>query len=776
MTNKVLPGVLDSISRGYTIASSALFDRWTDAPNPGRLTKTFGTPTAQHTWTFSTWFKRGTQSTSNGAVGAAGAGQAFDIFEGGGSNNQFWLYDDLNFYGEGYFLSTNQSLFRDPSAWYHVVLAVSTAATGTNKVRIYVNGVEITTFANDNRSTWPGSSGFNSAGLHSIGGGAAVPNYYDGYLAETYFVDGQQLTPSSFGERSNITGTWVPKKYAGTYGNNGFYLNYSNGSNLGIDSSGRSNSFTKAGTVYASTDVPYPSPINPLVGNYAVWDTSNRFYDTVTKGTTRVSCTSGSALPATFFVNSGKWYWEVKWVSGSNPRIGIVNLTGVGQDLGSTANGWCRLNSPSRVYHNGSAPNYGTDISVGDTIMCALDIDAGRLWYGKNGTWESSGNPVTGANPSQTFTAGQTMSPAVSSGGGTPLFEANFGSLGFTHTVPTGFKALNTSNLPEPSIKKSPAYFKATAYVGNGTSKVISGLDFSPNLVMLRSRAGGSTGVHDTVRSSGGSIPVLYTNQDAVESAGGSYLTSFNSDGYTINNNTSGNANATNFMGWAWKEDAIAGMDIVTYTGNGASTQTVAHNLSAVPRFILVKPRSFIDSWFIWHTGMSAGTSARFTTSTPGAEFSNAFGNTLPTSSNFFVGGSGTNFTSASGQTYVSYLWTDIPGYSRFGTYTGNGNANGPFVHLGFKPAWLLIKNITSNEQWAVMDSERPTPGNNNTGNFIPLQSTGSEDTNASFHQIDKLGNGFKIRGAAQELINSNGHTYIYAAFAESPFKYSLGK
>jgi len=294
---------------------------------------------------------------------------------------------------------------------------------------------------------------------------------------------------------------------------------------------------------------------------------------------------------------------------------------------------------------------------------------------------------------------------------------------------------------------------------------------------MLRSRAGGSTGVHDTVRSSGGSIPVLYTNQDAAESAGGSYLTSFNSDGYTINNNTSGNANATNFMGWAWKEDAIAGMDIVTYTGNGASTQTVPHNLAAAPKFVLIKPRSFIDAWFVWHTGMSSGTSARFNTSTPGADFPYAFANTVPTSSNFFVGGSGTNYTSASGQNYVSYLWTDVPGFSRFGTYIGNGSTNGPFVHLGFKPAWILIKNISNNEQWAVMDSERPTPpGNNTTANFLPLQSTGSEDTNASFHQVDKLGNGFKIRGAAQELINLNGSTYIYAAFAESPFKYSLGK
>jgi hypothetical protein len=138
MTNKVLPGVLDSISRGYTIASSALFDRWTDAPNPGRLTRTFGTPTAQHTWTFSTWFKRGTQYTSNGAVGAAGASAAFDIFEAGPGNNQFWIYDNLNLYGDAYFFTTT-NVFRDPSAWYHVVLAVSTAATGSAKIKLYVN-------------------------------------------------------------------------------------------------------------------------------------------------------------------------------------------------------------------------------------------------------------------------------------------------------------------------------------------------------------------------------------------------------------------------------------------------------------------------------------------------------------------------------------------------------------------------------------------------------------------------------------------------------------
>jgi hypothetical protein len=767
MSNKILTGVLDSISRGYTISSSALLDRYTNTSNSGRLTRTFGTPTSQHVFTISTWIKRGDPSR----------GDAYDIVDAGGSgsNNQLWMYDNLNMYGEGmYFQTTN--IFRDVSAWYHIVVACNSSLSGSDKIKVYVNGDEVTQFSLDSRASFPGTGKFNSASIHSWGGGAPQTNFFDGYIAESYFIDGQALTPLSFGERSSVTNTWVPKKYSGTYGNNGSYLNYSNALSLGTDYSGRGNNYTVAGNVISAKDVPYPST-ETLIGNYAVWDTAAPYYSSTSRGNTRVTCSTGSSAPSTMFVNSGKWYWEVKWVSGSNPRIGVINIAGLGQDLGSTVNTWTRLNSPSRVFHNGSTSNYGTDLTVGDTIMCALNIDTGNIWYGKNGTWEASGNPATGSNPSQSFTAGQTMSPAIASGGGTPGFEANFGSLGFTHTPPDGFKAINTSNITEPLIKKSTSYFKATSYVGNGTSKVISGLGFSPNLIMLRSRAGGSTGVHDTVRSSGGSIPVLYTNQDAAESAGGSYLTSFNSDGYTINNNTSGNANATNFMGWAWKEDAIAGMDIVTYTGNGASTQTVPHNLAAAPKFVLIKPRSFIDAWFVWHTGMSSGTSARFNTSTPGADFPYAFANTVPTSSNFFVGGSGTNYTSASGQNYVSYLWTDVPGFSRFGTYIGNGSTNGPFVHLGFKPAWILIKNISNNEQWAVMDSERPTPpGNNTTANFLPLQSTGSEDTNASFHQVDKLGNGFKIRGAAQELINLNGSTYIYAAFAESPFKYSLGK
>jgi len=369
MSNKILTGVLDSISRGYTISSSALLDRYTNTSNSGRLTRTFGTPTSQHVFTISTWIKRGDPSR----------GDAYDIVDAGGSgsNNQLWMYDNLNMYGEGmYFQTTN--IFRDVSAWYHIVVACNSSLSGSDKIKVYVNGDEVTQFSLDSRASFPGTGKFNSASIHSWGGGAPQTNFFDGYIAESYFIDGQALTPLSFGERSSVTNTWVPKKYSGTYGNNGSYLNYSNALSLGTDYSGRGNNYTVAGNVISAKDVPYPST-ETLIGNYAVWDTAAPYYSSTSRGNTRVTCSTGSSAPSTMFVNSGKWYWEVKWVSGSNPRIGVINIAGLGQDLGSTVNTWTRLNSPSRVFHNGSTSNYGTDLTVGDTIMCAQCLQQSLL-------------------------------------------------------------------------------------------------------------------------------------------------------------------------------------------------------------------------------------------------------------------------------------------------------------------------------------------------------------------------------------------------------------
>jgi hypothetical protein len=190
-----------------------------------------------------------------------------------------------------------------------------------------------------------------------------------------------------------------------------------------------------------------PTLTSATVANYAVMNPLVPSTGTNTNGNLTVSIPVTSASPATIFANTGKWYWEVVWVSGGFYRIGVCNSTGAGQDFGATANGWCKINSPARVYNNGSATSYGTDGAVGDTYMVALDLDAGKIWYGINGTWQASGSPSTGANPSQTFTANQTMSPAVASGSGTQVYNFNFGQQPFTYTPPSGFIALNLYNL-----------------------------------------------------------------------------------------------------------------------------------------------------------------------------------------------------------------------------------------------------------------------------------------------------------------------------------------
>jgi hypothetical protein len=189
----------------------------------------------------------------------------------------------------------------------------------------------------------------------------------------------------------------------------------------------------------------------------------------------------------------------------------------------------------------------------------------------------------------------------------------------------------------------------------------------------------------------------------------------------------------------------------------------------------MIKRTDSVANWIIYHASIPTpgGFPMFFTTAGP-VDAGVVFNNSNPTSTTFPVGTDST--TNANGGSYIAYVFAEIPGFSSFGRYTGNGSTDGPFVHLGFRPSWFMIKNISNPEQWAIMDSKRPILGNNNTGNFLAAQSSGAEDTNASYHQIDKLSNGFKVRAAAQDLINLSGNNYIYMAFAENPFKYALAR
>ena len=409
------------------------------------------------------WVKRGALSTQQAifdiASGSAGVPRGGFYFETDNTLNFLFNTSGSSFNVQ---LVTTQ-VFRDPSAWYHIVFSVDTTqATAANRIKVYVNGTQVTAFST---ATYPAQNTdfpVNSNVLHNIGKLANNVSYFDGYLTEVNFIDGQALTPSSFGETDIITGVWKPKRYAGTYGTNGFYLPFTDNSalttssnvGLGKDFSGNGNYWTTnnisitAGTTYDSmTDVPTLTSatasnfctLNPL-DNLAAVPSGGNLNQGVSNPYTR--CNS------TIFVSSGKWYFEVTLnTAGTNTSVGIgQNNNNVNQYPGYDAKSFVQEIDNARKGTNDTYTAYGTALTAGQVFMCAIDLDNLKLFFGGQGTWFASSNPVTGANPAFTVTAG--LYCAISRPyGGSAAISINFGQRPFTYTPPTGFVALNTYNL-----------------------------------------------------------------------------------------------------------------------------------------------------------------------------------------------------------------------------------------------------------------------------------------------------------------------------------------
>jgi hypothetical protein len=382
------------------------------------------------------------------------------------SSSTFALMDsgELRFgAGDGadwYYVTTQ--LFRDPSAWYHIVFAVDTTqATASNRVKLYVNGSQITSFSTTTNPTQNYSSAWNNNAIHYIGAGydPSVTYYYGGYMSEFYNIDGQQLTPSSFGQTDSATGIWTPIAYTGTYGTNGFYLKFANSAALGTDSSGNGNTFTANNltSVDQSTDTPTNNfaTFNPLIRSYA-----SQSY-TLTEGNLQAtdSSTGGGWGLSTIATTSGKWYWEGKVTA-------VAKLFGIGwTTLSNIAFGYhgCYLSNGSVVDASGNTVTTFATYTTNDIIGVAVDISAGKVWFSKNGTFLGSGNPVAGTSPAFTFT-GSSESAAtfcIDNSAGTSGVACNFGSPpyagggytdaggfgNFSYQPPSGYYSLCTRTL-----------------------------------------------------------------------------------------------------------------------------------------------------------------------------------------------------------------------------------------------------------------------------------------------------------------------------------------
>ena len=772
----VLPTGIGPVT-GYNIERSLRFD------GAAYLNRTFTTPTANTTWSWSCWLKRSTLATTSFLLGLSS-----DCGFGFTATDELRLWNNA-----GTTLATSTAVFRDTSAWYHIVFI----SNGTT-IKGYVNNVEYLSYTGT-------VTNINSAVVHNIGRDPTGTRFYvGGYLTEVYFIDGSAKTSSDFGQYNGNTGVWEPKAYSGTYGNNGFYLKFADNSNttaatLGKDSSGNGNNWTPNGFVVspatsAGNDSLVDTPTaygtdtgagGTVRGNYCTWNPLRpNAAMSYTNGNLDATSNGGSGRSGygTFGMSSGKWYFET---TGGDNSVGIANIS---ESVSATY-------SAAGSYNlNGTTVSGKATYTTTDLIGCAYDATNGTIEFFKNGVSQGSSS----------FSAGLGLDMVAQFNGtfsATRTCVANFGQRAFAYTAPSGFKALCTQNLPTPTIGATSTtqandYFNTVLYTGDyTTSHPITGVGFQPDLVWIKDRGlatvyNYSHLLYDAVRGAGKELRSNATDAEADRGTGTtSPFRSFDSDGFTVGQNYSSNEvdpTAEAFVAWNWnaggsnatntsgtitstvRANTTSGFSIVTYTGNGSSGATIGHGLGVAPSMFIVKSRGTTDSWGVYHASLG-NTKGLYLETTGAAVTSSAFwNNTSPTSTVFSV--SNNSINNASSTNYVAYCFAPVAGYSAFGSYTGNGSADGPFVYTGFRPRFVLMKYTNTTSYWIIFDTAR------NTYNLVTagLRPNDSAAENTNLFAIDVLSNGFKVRDGGG--LNGSGDTTIYAAFAEFPFKFSLAR
>ena len=766
------------ISRSVRLRSSA----------SASFSRTPGSAGNRKTWTWSAWVKRGQLA---GDLGLFSAKQVKDDITGFylNSNNKLVFLDRPSNVTNASLITTQ--VFRDSSAWYHLMVVVDTTqATNSNRIKFFVNGVQVT---QHDSTTYPSQNYdfayINNTQDHRIGAFQDnTAQNFDGYLTEINFIDGQALTPASFGETNPITGVWQPKKYAGTYGTNGFYLNFSDNSAataaaIGKDYSGNGNNWTPnnisvtAGVTYDSMlDVPtqWADGGNGR-GNYATLNPLQKVSGYAPdNGNLRSVMNATGAIFATIGVTTGKWYWEniYEVAPNGNMEYGVsLGTVSTSSQPGNVSGSWAYSPFNGSIYsQSGTAIATVATASLNDVIGCALDVDAGTLAIYKNNSLLYTITSISGG----------ALFPVI---GGSSSINAqtsvNFGQRPFAYTPPTGFKALNTLNLPEPTILKGNQYFDAVTYAGSASQQTITTSLTGLDLAWIKNRTTARDHVLvDTVRG-GSPLLTLYSDLTAAEdnSSPNYNPTSFTTSGIVLGGAKLGINNAgENFVLWGWKEGATQGFDIVTYTGTGVN-RTVAHNLGVAPSMIITKGRDSVagaTNWKVYHASLGNTKNLNLNLTNAEAVSSTVWNNTSPTSSVFSLGTSGD--VNANTATYVAYLFAEVAGFSKFGSYTGNGSTDGPFVFCGFRPRFVMWKNASVAEAWLIEDTARSTY--NELALELYPSTSGAETAGSSrspTQQFDFLSNGFKVRGANNQT-NGNGNTIIFAAFSEHPFKNALAR
>jgi hypothetical protein len=542
--------------------------------------------------------------------------------------------------------------------------------------------------------------------------------------------------------------------------------------------------------------------VDTPTNNFCTWNSVDSYDAVLSEGNLKTtSLAAYDIVLGTFAFTSGKWYWEQLIESSTVSAVSIGSTSISPTDRSRNAGGSSEsiaYYTDGRFFWNDAAYSSGSPtFGNGDIISIKANMDTGDItWYKNNSfvktisvTWDemtpawSIGSGAAGNSDIANF--GQDSSFA---GNKTAQGKQDSNDIGdFYYTPPSGFLALCTKNLPDPAVIPSE-HFNTVLYTGNNSAQSISSVGFQPDLVWMKSRS--SAQWHRFADSIRGGTKILYTNSASAEASGATL--SFDSDGFSFAgaNGTNANDNTVTYVAWNWKAggaggtghtqgtisstasvNADAGFSIVKYTGTGSSG-TVGHGLGVEPDLIISKSRDALHHW--WVHGNAVGTvdtnylllQETYSLDTATNVITSIDATTISIDTNAHI--------NTSGHKYIQYYFKSIDGYSKAGTYTGNGSADGTFVYTGFRPAYVMLSNTATSGEGFVIFNNKADPYNVHGTYQVVYDSAGEQGTQgvAFSRSVDFLSNGFKWRGSSTE-VNQSGVKHIFLAFAESPFKHT---
>ena len=730
---------------------------------------------------------------------------------------RWYTYD-----GTAHYVNSRNNLIQ-LGTWQHVAVVSNSGA-----IKLYHNGLQVAS------GTLQDPSGGQSDGIHI--GNADLSFQSDAYLGfisnlrvTSTAVYTSEFTPSSE-PLTNITGT---------------KLLCCQDPESATAAAVATGALSAAGHVSPNPNNPFDTNINIVQGessNYATINDNDPWYNlTIARGALRVySSSSDRHVRASFRMPEwGKWYWEMQAgtvASNGYLATGLYYRTGsLGASAIATAEGRYITASGLKGGAGGSSSSYGGGYDDGDYVSIAVDMDAGKIFAAINGVWCEASNPVTGANAMyddlRTAYSDMAWFPVCCQWQAGNVGFFNFGQRPFRYTPPKGYQPLsanalgaqkNTANM-EPGIPRPDKYFKVDDYAGTGATQRITGLNFQPDLVMLKKFSGGSDRSWQTYDAVRGATILMHNDSNNNDQTQGAGLTAFNRDGFTLSTDDgcNGSTSSPKYMyycwkagggggttgGEFWKDDikyasaAAAGMDggditptgvsvgtkqgfsIVGYTGNGSNNQTISHGLGRTPALCIVKNRDEDVEWIVKHK-MNTSNKIFYMDLTDGedgatgsnhgipADFSGTSTITLKTSSSNY------NNVNKNSVKYIMYTWAEIPGFSSFGEYTGNDNDIGININIGFRPELLIIKKKSASENWCVMHNDTAMNDfatGSNCDHHLRFDNNSMDNTPGGSPpvSIDLLAQGFVHKDNSPQ-VNDTG-TFVYMAWAKSPLNNLYG-